>query len=283
MSKRSEGSRVASWIYIVCVFALAAVSAAALLNGRETDAAIGALCIVAVVIRPLAGLLAAAAAALLGAWLIAVLVLITALTVKVRSLAARIPPRRRPPAREALEKVLGEAPRDPINAVRVRAGATPLSTWHLVSLAQLADFSRWSGLLGKDPGERSWDGPLLELADGGQVTQFFAEAVGLGLELSRRRQRPLDPDLLALAAIAIPLSAAGEWNSDLERATDRILGTALLELVDALSAFSATVAGRDVLGRAELDQWRGQRMMERQFVFELGAARLPRLAIGFFT
>jgi hypothetical protein len=283
VSKRPGGSRVASWVYVVSVFALAGVSAAALLNGDGRDAAIGAACVAAVMVRPLAGFLAAAIAALLGAWPIAVLALITAMTVKARSLAARIPPRQRPPARDALVEVLDEAPPDLLYAARVAAAGAPLSTWRLVSLAKLADSNRWAGLLGKDPGEGAWDGPLLELGKGRQATQFFAEAVGLGLEIARRRRRPLDANLLALAAIAIPLSSAGEWNADLERSTDRILGVALVELVEALSAFSATEAGRDVLRRAELARWGEARMMEREFVFEMGAARLPRLATGFFT
>jgi hypothetical protein len=283
VSKRPDGSRVASRVYVVSVFALAGVSAAALLTGNGRDAAIGGACIAAVIVRPLAGFLAAAIAALLGAWTIAILALITALTVKARSLAARIPPRQRPPARDALVELLDEAPADLLYATRVAAASAPLSTWHIVSLAKLADSDRWAGLLGKDPGEGAWDGPLLELDKGRRATLFFAEAVGLGLEIARRRQRPLDANLLALAAAAIPLSSASEWNADIERSTDRVLGVALIELVETLSTFSATEAGRDVLRRAELARWGEDRRMEREFVFKVGAARLPRLAMGFFT
>jgi hypothetical protein len=38
-----------------------------------------------------------------------------------------------------------------------------------------------------------------------------------------------------------------------------------------------------VLRQAELARWGEDRRMEREFVFEVGAARLPRLAIGLFT
>ena len=283
MTRGPSGSLLASRIYVVSVFALAGVSAATLLSGDGRDAAIGAACVAAVVVRPLAGFIAAAIAALLGAWTIAILALITALSLKARSLAARIPPRQRPPARDALGDVLDEAPADLVYAARVAAASAPLSTWHLVSLAKLADPGRWAGLLGKDPGEGAWDGPLLEFGEGRRATQFFAEAVGFGMELSRRRQRPLDASLLALAAVAIPLSSASEWNEDLEGSTDRILGVALVELVAGLTAFSGTEAGRDVLRRAELARWGEARMMEREFVFEAAAARLPRMVLGLFT
>lgn len=281
MTKGPSGSLLASRIYVVSVFALAGVSAAALLNGNGRDAAIGAACVAAVVVRPLVGFIAAAIAALLGAWPIAILALITALTLKARSLAARIPPRQRPPASDALGEVLDQAPADLIYAARVAAAGAPLSTWHLVSLAKIGDPGRWAGLLGKDPSEGAWDGPVLELGEGRRTTLFFAEAVGFGLELSRRR--PLDASLLALAAVAIPLSSASEWNQDLERSTDRVLGVALIELVEGLTAFSETEAGRDVLRRAELARWGEARMMEREFVFEAAAARLPRLVLGLFT
>lgn len=261
--------------FVVCVFVLAGVAGWALLKGRAEEAAVGALCLAAVLVRPLAGTLAAGLAGLLGMWPICALTLLTAFLLRLRALAARIPSRRRPPVRDALADALAELPADALHSAKMRAGAAPLSTWHLVTLASLAEPSRWAGLLSKDPGEEAWDGPAVDLGAKGTVTLFCAEAIGLGAELARRLQRSLQPDLLAVAAAAIPLSAAGEWNADLERTADRVLGIPLVDLIDALAAFSGTEAGRDIMRRAELDEWgRKLAIKDRRSAYEVGASRL---------
>lgn len=284
MSKRRRDTRLEARAYVVSVFALGGVSAWSLLSGRPAQAAIGVLCIAAVLARPLFGMMAAVLAALLGAWPVAALTLLTALLARFRALAARIPPRHLPPDRDALAAALAAAPDDPLYATRIRAGSQPLSTWHLLAVARVADPGQWQGLLGEDPGEQAWDGPVLDLGEEGAATMFFAEAVGLSAELSLRLRRPVDSSLLAVAATAIPLSAADGWSSDLERTTDRILGISLFDLIEALATFSETEAGRDIARRAQLGEWGKRRMIDdREFVFELAGTRLSRLAIGFFT
>jgi hypothetical protein len=284
MNARRRGARLEPRAYVVCIFALGGVSAWSLLSGRPEEAAIGVFCIAAVLARPLFGVMAAVLAALLGAWPVAVLTLLTALLARFRAFAARIPPRRLPPDRDALAAVLAAAPDDLLYATRIRAGSQSLSTWHLLAVARVADPGQWQELLGKDPGEGAWDGPVLDFGEQGTATMFFAEAVGLSAEIALRLGRPVDSNLLAVAATATPLSAADGWNSDPERTTDRVLGIALIDLIDAVTAFSETEAGRDIVRRAQLGEWgKRRRIDDRRVVFELAGTRLARLAIGFLT
>lgn len=283
MHARSWPARLVFAVYLLCLLALAVKAALFLIGGDGGGAAIAGLCLVMAVVRPKGGFIAAPLAALLGAWEVAGLALATALAISISSLPGWIVPRRKPADAEALSACLAEAPDDLLYAARVLAAERPLSTWHLVTLAQRSDPKLWGSLLGSDPGEAGWDGPVLELGNG-ETTLFFAEAVGLGAEIARRRERRLDADLLALAACVTPLSVAEEWNEDLELTVERVFGASLFELVECQSAFAGTTAGRDLMRRVQVGHW-AKRILadERELIYELDVMALPRLLRSAFS
>lgn len=277
MSIRGALARLPRRLYVLGIFALGGVAASSLLSGHFEAVALAVVCIAAVLARPSLGVFTAGVAALLGAWLIAALTLLTVLTMLSRALVARLPQRRQSPDPEALAAAVATVPADFIYAARVRAGAAALTTWHLVEAARTADASRWKALLGDDPGPDAWDGPVLDLGQGmGLVTEFFAEAAGLGAEIARRRQLPIDADLLAVAATVIPLSAAEQWFADPDERTEQALGVPLHELIEAMAAFAGTDAGRDLTRRVQIVGWgRFLSLSDRRQVFELKLTALP--------
>lgn len=278
MSATPWPTRVAFVIYLASLAALAAVAALAALDGRLGEATLAALCLTVGAVRPRVDAFAAPGVALLGAWLVGALAFAVALAAIASSYAAPSITRRRPTDVAALSTLVTAVPEDVVYAARVVGAEAPLSTWHLVSLAARGDPALWRPALGRDPGPAAWDGPVLELGEAGAVTQFFAEAAGLGAEIARRRERELDRDLLALAACVTPLSAAEEWSDDIETVAEQILEAPLFELVACQAAFSNTTAGRDLTRRVEILSWANLLSIEdRERVFELEVGVVPRL------
>jgi hypothetical protein len=280
MEKSQQGKGpLLQWLYIAGIFGLGGVFASSLLDGRTTAAVLAVIAIAALFSGPAIGVCVAALAALLGAWLVAVLALFTAMSLWLRTLVVRMPRRQRPPALDALTSSLHAMPDDLLYAVRLRAGSAPLTTWHLVKAARLAKPRQWNELVGADPGAGAWDGPVFAPDERtGAVTMFFAEAVGLASEIAARQQRQVDPDVLAVAASAIPLSAAEQWSPNLERNTKRVLNVQLEDLVEALAAYAGTEAGRDIERRAQIGHWgRGLKIEDRAYLFGLRRTQLPAL------
>lgn len=283
MVGRSWPSRFSFAVYLACLLALAALAVTATLGGDTGEAALAGLCLVVALAAPKGGLITSPVAALLGAWAIATLALACALAVWMRALALHLP-RRRPADPAALAACLEEAPSDLVYAARVLAGERPLSTWHLVALASRANSNLWRGVLGDDPGEEAWDGPVLELGDAGAASLFFAEAVGLSAEIARRREHRMDPDLLALSACLIPLSAAEEWSRKLDPALERVLGASLLDVIECQTAFAKTPAGRDLTRRVQVGYWAHRLLLrDRQQIYAVELKTLPRLLRRAFT
>ncbi len=279
---QSWPSRLSFAVYLACLMALAVLAVTATLRGNTGEAALGGLCLAVALAAPKGGLVTAPVAALLGGWTIAALALACALAVWLRALALHLP-RRRPADPAALAVCLEEAPSDLVYAARVLAAERPLSTWHLVALASRANPKLWRGTLGDDPGEEAWDGPVLKLGDAGAVSVFLAEAVGLGAEIARRREHRIDPDLLALSACLIPLSAAEEWSRELDSAAERILGASLLDLIECQTAFARTPAGRDLTRRVQVGYWAHRFLLrDRKLIYEVELKTLPRLLWGVF-
>lgn len=269
---------LAKLVYLLAIFGLIALAAWALLQGRFGEAAIAIVCAVVTLRRPFLGLFATLGAALLGAWLTAALTLVAAVAVSSRALAVRLP-RRRPPAPAALSPGFSSLPEDLPYGLAIRAAGEPLSTWHVITVARLTDASTWSHL-GRDPGAEAWDGPVIALEDSPwPLTLFFAEAAGLCGALSERLQRSADLNLLALAACAIPLSAASEWGNELEPIVEQVLGISLIDFLSHLSEFAGTPAGSDLMRRMQVASWaKPLAVDDRELIFEMGIGRLPALA-----
>lgn len=281
MADRGRGERWGFWWFLAWAGALASFSAWSVLDGRTGDGGLAAVCTLAILLRPAVGAFAAIVAAAFGAPLvIAALAVGATLPLLRRTLVARLP-RRRSPDPSALAEAVAAIPGDLLYSARIRAGLQPLTTWHLVDAARRANPGLWEELLKEDPGAHVWDGPAVQLGErAGAVTLFFAEAAGLSAEISVRHERPVDPDLLGVAACSVPLSAAENWQHHLERTVGSVLGIPLVDLVESQVAFSRTTAGRDIARRARVGFWaRRLGVDDREFIFQLGGGSLPRLVL----
>jgi hypothetical protein len=276
---RRRGGRWAFAIYLLTLGALAVVAALATVNdGDARRAGLAVLAGAGLLAGRKRGLLAVLPAALFGEWLIVALGIAGSL-VRLLHGTSYLLARRRADDRVALASALATLPPDLLYALKIRAGREPLKTWHLVDMASRANPRTWTSLLGDDPREGAFDGPVLDLGDGLRSTLFAAEAAGLAAALAERFDRPVDPDVLALAACSVPLSAASEWVKDLEQAVEAVVGAPLIDVVECQSTFIATAAGRDVYRRAQVGYWaRRLAIDDRQLVDAFRVHRLPVVA-----
>lgn len=268
----------AFWIHFLALVALAIIAVVAIVDDEPQRAALAVVAGGALLIGVTLGTLAALLAALLGAWDIAVIGIAGTVTPMAPGVITTLP-LRRSDDHDALREALAGLPGPLAYALQIRAGDGPLTTRQIVAGALRADPERWRPLLGDDPGETAWDGPVVDAGDGGRATVFAAESAGLAAVLAARFKRPLDVELLALAACTNPLSAADAWIEDVEEATDALLGAPLIEVVECVSRFAGTRAGRDVMRRARLGYWsRRLSIDDRELMYEFRFRRLPRLA-----
>lgn len=272
----------AFWVHFLAIIALAIIAVLAFVDDdlQRTGLAIAAGG--GLMVRGTLGTLAALLAALLGAWDIAVIAIAGAVAPAVPGFMTTLP-LRRSDDHDALRAALAGLPGPLAYALRIRADGQPLTTRQIVAGVTRANPERWGPLLGDDPGPTAWDGPVID-AGNGRVTVFAAESAGLAAVLAERFNRPLDGELLALAACAIPLSVADEWVQDVEQAVETLLGAPLIEAVDCMSRFAGTRAGRDVMRRARLGYWaRRLSIDDRELTYEFRFRRLFRLAREVFS
>jgi tetratricopeptide (TPR) repeat protein len=171
-----------------------------------------------------------------------------------------------------------------LKPLREISGGGRITTRSVLALAIAERPTDWEPLLAHDPGEDSFDGPSLHVADVGECSQYAAEALVIAAALAEGVDRPPDVQLLGAIAATVPLGAASDW----------VKGTALPEamfpaspeqLVAAAAAFAATPLGADLRRRVEMVDrvGAGGEGVQREHLASASAGTLARaagLAVG---
>jgi len=197
-------------LHVASVLALGTVGIVAALAQDAVGAGLGFVgAIVAVFWGPLVLLGVGVAAALAGELgVVAGVALALTATALVRISALRSQAR---VDAGALSEVFGQLPLSLHQQLRQTAGSETVTTRHLVLHAMEMRPDAWAAALDEDPGAGAFDGQAIPDPRGGDCSQFAAEAVGVALALANSLGRPLDSDVLGVAACLVPLSASEEW------------------------------------------------------------------------
>jgi hypothetical protein len=184
------------------------------------------------------------------------------------------------------EAALAAAVRSMPHEVQLHLPADTVTTVGLLRSAAAVGSVRWRGLLRSvDLDDERWDGPDLPEPDGRGATWSLAasEAAAMAHHMARRLDRPVDVDLLAVCATAIPGGVA-DTLAELppSEVFTKITDAHEQQLIDVMRSFVAAPEGAGWGRRLDSHRWGVPRELafERSFGTPVLLARLLDLVSG---